>query len=376
MDLSAHSGNTDLRYWPGGCRRLLAVAEDEALAPRFARRHSGETRPCRAKPRTGVQWSPSASSPAPGGPRPGGGLSSGMGERPTRFMDKSRDAGIQNGKFRSSNATYRCREKKCAKRFSLKTGTVREVSRLRFQIWMIATYLMGTNPKSVSSMKLHHDLHINQRSGWFLAHRLRVALSEERGVSSGPVEAAESYFGGRRRNMSNARRKELADTGRGAVGKTTVVGVNDRATKQVAARLVERTDGATLQGFVIDHTASGATIYSGDSRAYKSLQYDHDSVKHSLSKVRQGRRAHEQHRIPRCSSGGERARATRCLRSIPTGTCRSSRVATTSPTKTPSTSWAPRPPARTASDSGTPNLSPRMGCRVERGILPNEQLMS
>ena len=183
---------------------------------------------------------------------------------------------------------YRCREKECAKRFSPKTGTVMEGSKLGFQIWMIATYLMATNLKSVSSMKLHRDLNINQRSAWFLAHRLRVALSEEGGIFSGPVEVDETYMGGRRANMSNARRKELADTGRGAVGKTAVVGVKDRATKQVAARVVERTDAATLQGFVVEHTALGATVYSDDAGAYESLPFNHDTVKHSLSEYVKG----------------------------------------------------------------------------------------
>ena len=183
---------------------------------------------------------------------------------------------------------YRCREKECAKRFSPKTGTVMEGSKLGFQIWMIATYLMATNLKSVSSMKLHRDLTINQRSAWFLAHRLRVALSEEGGIFSGPVEVDETYMGGRRANMSNARRKELADTGRGAVGKTAVVGVKDRATKQVAARVVERTDAATLQGFVVEHTALGATVYSDDAGAYESLPFNHDTVKHSLSEYVKG----------------------------------------------------------------------------------------
>ena len=183
---------------------------------------------------------------------------------------------------------YRCREKECAKRFSPKTGTVMEGSKLGFQVWMIATYLMATNLKSVSSMKLHRDLNINQRSAWFLAHRLRVALSEEGGIFSGPVEVDETYMGGRRANMSNARRKELADTGRGAVGKTAVVGVRDRATKQVAARVVGRTDAPTLQGFVIDHAAPGATVYSDDASAYESLPFNHDTVKHSLSEYVKG----------------------------------------------------------------------------------------
>ena len=183
---------------------------------------------------------------------------------------------------------YRCREKECTKRFSTKTGTVMEGSKLGFQVWLLATFLLTTNLKSVSSMKLHRDLEINQRSAWFLAHRLRVALAEEGGLFSGPVEVDESYFGGRRRNMSNARRKDLTGSGRGAVGKTAVVGAKDRATKKVAARIVESTDKTTLQGFVSDHTAPGATVYSDDASAYQDMPCDHATVKHSLSEYVKG----------------------------------------------------------------------------------------
>ena len=183
---------------------------------------------------------------------------------------------------------YRCREKECGKRFSTKTGTVMEGSKLGFRIWLLATFLLSTNLKSVSSMKLHRDFGINQRSAWFLAHRLRVALSQDGGLFSGPVEVDETYMGGRRANMSNARRKELADTGRGPVGKTAVVGVKDRATKRVAARVVHRTDARTLQGFVAEHAAPGATVYSDDATAYESLPFDHATVKHSLSEYVKG----------------------------------------------------------------------------------------
>ena len=183
---------------------------------------------------------------------------------------------------------YRCREKECAKRFSAKTGTVMEGSKLGFQVWMIATFLLSTNLKSVSSMKLHRDLNINQRSAWFLAHRLRTALADTGGVFAGPVEVDETYFGGRRANMSNAKRKELAGTGRGAAGKTAVIGAKDRETNQVAAKVIERTDGQTLQSFVRDHAAPGATVYSDDASAYESIPFDHATVKHSLSEYVDG----------------------------------------------------------------------------------------
>ena len=183
---------------------------------------------------------------------------------------------------------YRCREKRCAKRFSAKVGTVMESSKLGFQAWMIATYLMTTSLKGVSSMKLHRDLNINQRSAWFMAHRLRMALASKEGMFAGPVEADESYFGGVRKNMSNAKRKELEGSGRGAVGKTAVAGVKDRASNEVRAKVVRKTDSETLQSFVTEHTNADTTVYTDDSTAYIGLPFKHDTVKHSLSEYVKG----------------------------------------------------------------------------------------
>ena len=185
---------------------------------------------------------------------------------------------------------YRCREKECAKRFSAKTGTVMEGSKLGFQDWMVATFLLTTNLKSVSSMKLHRDLEITQKSAWFLAHRLRRALDRDGDMFAGPVEVDETYMGGKRKNMSNAKRRELAaqGAGRGSVGKVAVVGIKDRETKHIRAKVVESTDKATLQGFVIDHTAPGATVYTDEASAYEGLPFHHESVKHSVSEYVRG----------------------------------------------------------------------------------------
>ena len=183
---------------------------------------------------------------------------------------------------------FRCREKECGKLFSTKTGTVMEGSKIGYQDWIIATFQIMTSLKSVSSMKLHRDLGITQKSAWFLAQRLRMSLWQGRTRFAGPVEIDESYFGGKRRNMSNARRKVLAATGRGPVGKTAVIGAKDRATKQVAAQVVHATDQETLQGFVKDHAAPGATVYTDDAFAYESMPFNHSTVKHSLSEYVKG----------------------------------------------------------------------------------------
>ena len=169
---------------------------------------------------------------------------------------------VQSG-AKHKSMPYRCREKECGKRFSAKTGTVMEGSKLGFQVWMIATYQMTTSLKSVSSMKLHRDLNINQRSAWFLAHRLRVALADKGGVFSGPVEVDETYMGGKMKNMHGKQRREARQ--KSDYGKTIVAGARDRATGAVRAQAIEAADKETLSAFIGTHAASDATIYTDEA---------------------------------------------------------------------------------------------------------------
>ena len=182
------------------------------------------------------------------------------------------------------NATpmpYWCRD--CRSYFSVRTGTALERSRVPLRKWAIAIYLELTSLKSVSSMKLHRDIGVTQATAWFMLHRIREAWSDadDRGSFTGPVEVDETYFGGKRKNMSKSKREDL--TGRGPVGKTAVVGAKDRATNQVAAKVVPSTDSQTLQGFVKDNADPNATIYTDDAAAYDSLPFKHETVKHSVS---------------------------------------------------------------------------------------------
>ena len=177
---------------------------------------------------------------------------------------------------------YRCRD--CRKHFSVRTGTVMAKSKIPLRKWAFAIYLCATGLKGVSSMKLHRDLDITQKSAWFMAHRIREALDAEGALFSGPVEVDETYIGGKRKNMSKARRKTLA--GRGAVGKTAVVGAKDRASNRVAARSVEATDGATR--FVRERAAPGATVYTDEARAYRGMPFAHEAVNHSIGEYVRG----------------------------------------------------------------------------------------
>ena len=80
--------------------------------------------------------------------------------------------------------------------------------------------------------------------------------------------------------MSKAKRKTL--TGRGAVGKTAVVGAKDRASNRVRAKVVESTDKPTLQRFVGDSAAPDATVYTDEAAAFEGMPFEHEAVNHSV----------------------------------------------------------------------------------------------
>ncbi len=173
---------------------------------------------------------------------------------------------------------YRCRD--CRKWFSTKTGTFMDASNIGYRDWLYAVYLFCTNLKSISSMKLKRELGISQKSAWFMAHRLRQAWNTgPQEQFAGPAEMDETYVGGKRRNMPKSKRVKME--GRGPVGKTAVVGIKDRKTKRVSAKVVHDTTAESLQGFVHENIQPGAKVYTDDATAYEGFP-NREDVKHSL----------------------------------------------------------------------------------------------
>ena len=177
---------------------------------------------------------------------------------------------------------YRCRD--CRAHFSVRKGTVMQSSKLGLQKWAIALYMMTTGIKGTSSMKLYREVGIRHATAWFLMQRIREGFIKGHDLPfPGPVEADETAVGGKRKNMSNAKRKELRDAGAGrdSVSKAIVAGVKDRESRQVSAAVVEWTDAKTLQRFVLDRTENVGTVYADESRAYTGLPRAYEAVNHS-----------------------------------------------------------------------------------------------
>jgi transposase-like protein len=123
------------------------------------------------------------------------------------------DLASKTAKSHGRKGLWKCAA--CREQFSVTVGTIMEDSHIPLNKWLFAFHLLCASKKGMSAHQLHRMLGVTYKSAWFMAHRIRYAMSQEPLSSklNGTVEVDETYVGGKekgKRGVPNPEGKKTA----------------------------------------------------------------------------------------------------------------------------------------------------------------------
>lgn len=184
---------------------------------------------------------------------------------------------------------YRCAAKECSKKFSVTTGTIFESSKLSLRTWFASIYLITTHKKGISSLQLATDLHIAQKSAWFVLHRVReMYLVSAPEMLRDVVQLDESLFGGKSKNKHADKRKP-GTQGRSTVDKTIVFGARGICGR-IKTEVIPNVESDTIVPIAEKWVEKGAIMVTDELKSYRALSenYFHIAVDHSAGQYTSG----------------------------------------------------------------------------------------
>lgn len=199
--------------------------------------------------------------------------------------------------FVPSRRLWQCKTRHPKSQFSVKTGTILEESPLGLEKWLPVMWMVANCKNGVSSWEIHRALGVTQKTAWFMLHRIRLGMHAEPEVkASGEVEADETFVGGKAEFMHKERKARIqakrgdvrnSDAG-GKPGKTAVMGILDRTTRQVRAKVIPNVRRDVLQEEILKNVEYGSSVYTDQAGGYQYLPIDkfvHSFVDHEREYV-------------------------------------------------------------------------------------------
>jgi len=159
----------------------------------------------------------------------------------------------------------------CKRHFSATSETIFARTHLTISQWIIAIGLMKIG---VNAIGLQWAIRCNYITARRILNCIRTVVAHDPILQqlSGEIEVDETYYGGRRKGKR----------GRGAKGKTIVLGFKERGGK-IKTIVIPNVKKRTLERMIAKHIKRGSTVYSDGfmgyddiyKRGYQHLPFDH-----------------------------------------------------------------------------------------------------
>ncbi|HEX9897181.1 MAG TPA: IS1595 family transposase [Dehalococcoidales bacterium] len=179
-----------------------------------------------------------------------------------------------------SRKVYSCQF--CGTHISPTAGTIFHKSDTPLRSWFHAIFLMASTKTGISAKQLQRELGVTYKTAWRMFNEVRKLMSESVNPLTGNVEVDETYIGGKRQGKR----------GRGASGKSVVMGMVERDGKAIA-RVVPDVKARTLLPMIernVDRE-NKTVVFTDELPSYNRIErlgYSHEIVQHSAKQYVRG----------------------------------------------------------------------------------------
>lgn len=151
-------------------------------------------------------------------------------------------------------------------------NTIFQKSTTPLKVWFDVINRMASTRCGISAKQIQREFGVTYKTAWRMFKQIRQLLNENQSIFTGEVEADETYVGGARQGTR----------GRGAEGKTPVIGIAQRKGK-VIAEVASNVKSSTIVPFITGNVAKDVVLYTDEFPSYNQLDtigYNHQRVNH------------------------------------------------------------------------------------------------